>query len=297
MIKNKILIVLILFMFIVSINNLSALDYERENRLNFGHVLKIKNLFVEPGNLEPGGIGKITVDLENTANFFIDDIRVEITLPEDVFFLDDINRKKIARIESGETKRISYNIRTSSSISEGIYKTSIKADYVNHIGDERQENDTFGIAIGGAPNFFTKIEDSEIYQGNYIGKVTITFVNNDISDIKFFTAELKESEDYEIISAAREYIGEIDSDDFESIDFKLNVDKKKKILVLPIKVEYKDSLNKYYSKEIDLILKLRTAKELGINANNTTQKVIGIIILIGVIYFFYRRWKKKKKKY
>jgi hypothetical protein len=185
---------------------------------------------------------------------------------------------------------------------EGIYDAYLIVDYVNHIGDERQ--DTYNLSLivkyEDDPKMFALVEETEIYQSNLMGEVTVKFVNNDVSDIKFLTVELKDTEDYEILSPYKQYIGDLDSDDFESIDFKLRVSKESGEVVLPLKMGYKDVKNNYFEEEKNVILKLRTAEDLRVTNNHTLKYSIVAIAILLVFYYFYRRYRKKrfrKEKY
>ena len=58
---------------------------------------------------------------------------------------------------------------------------------------------------------------------------------------------MKESEKYEIVSPAEVYVGNIDSDDYETADFKISLNKvKEKEVILPLSLEYKDANNNEY---------------------------------------------------
>jgi len=181
-------------------------------------------------------------------------------------------------------------------IGEGVYTPGITVEYVNHIGEERQDVGEIGLAVKGAPKIFAKIDSTEIHSKNKIGEVSITFVNNDIADLKFLTVELLESEDYKIINSNKEYVGDLDSDDFESVDFRLKIETRKDKLPLPLKLTYTDALNNKKIEEIETTLTIFSAKELGLESGNSAGIFITIIIVGGVGYWYYKKRKKKKKK-
>ena len=96
------------------------------------------------------------------------------------------------------------------------------------------------------------------------------------------------------------YVGNIDSDDYETAEFSLFVHSKaKENIILPLSIEYRDSNNKEYSKEINLPLRLysnKESKQLGLQKGNGFVGVIVIIVIVGAGLFFYTRYKKKIKK-
>jgi hypothetical protein len=217
-------------------------------------------------------------------------------LPEQFTTLNDITIKKLAELGAGESRKIEYNILALPDVEEGVYRASIYSQYVNPVGTNIAENVTIGLSLGGTPSIFLEIDSSEVYKGNNIGEITLKFVNNDISNIKFLTVELEESEDFEILSASREYIGDLDSDDFETADFRIKVTARKDQIELPLSITYKDSLNREYNKKINVLLPMRTAAELGIGSDNTLLIFIIIAIVIVVAYIILKRYKRMKKK-
>ena len=284
--------IIIIFLFVTQV---SALDKDREDRINFGHVMIIDEIKLVPEYIAPGENGTIIVTIKNNANFELTDVRVKLNLPNEIKFLNSVSKKKLGRIESGEINKLEFNVISLPDAEEGIYNATITVDYLNHIGDERQDSDEFGIlVVKSIPKIFAKVDSTEIYKGNNIGEVTITFVNNNLADLKFLTIELLESEDYKILSANKEYIGDLDSDDFESVDFKLKVDNKE-IIPLKLKLTYMDALNKKYSEEIQIDLNVLSAKEMGISSSSIPI-IILVIILILAGYYFYKKYKKKKQK-
>ena len=93
-------------------------------------------------------------------------------------------------------------------------------------------------------------------------------------------------------------IGNIDSDDYETADFKLFVkDSAGKKVVLPVRYTYRDANNKLYEEKQNLELRLYTPEEL--EAYNFVQKksysaVIVVIVVLLAAYLGWRRFKKRK---
>jgi hypothetical protein len=288
-------VVIILFMALV-IAQVSALDDSRERRINFGHVMIIDKIEMNPEYIAPGESGTITVKIRNNANEELTDVRVELDLPEEIKFLNSVSRNKIGKIYSNEVIDVTFNVISAPNADEGMYNASIIVDYVNHIGDERQDNDEFGILlIKSEPKIFAKIGSTEIYKGNEMGEVSVTFVNNNLANLKFLTVEILESENYKILSANKEYIGDLDSDDFESVDFRLSIENEN-IIPLKLKLSYMDALNNKYEEEMKVELNILSSSELGVKTGGSSGIII-IIIILGIVgYYLYKKYKKKRKK-
>jgi uncharacterized repeat protein (TIGR01451 family) len=291
----KIMIGVILTIFLAVAVTAQDIDLNRQLRLEYGDVMRIDEVGTEPSQLAPGSEGILTVKIRNAGDTEIKDVRVTVTPPSGISFLDDVSKRKIATMASGGTQELSFNLIVSPAMAEGVYSSYISVDYLNKIGQEKQDNDTFAIIIKSQPKLFVKIDESEIYKGNGIGDVTVTFVNNDIADIKFLTVELQESENYDIVSTNKMYIGDLDSDDFESVDFTMRLLNEKDFITLPLKITYKDALNNDYSQDVNVDLRVRDASDLGNGGLSTTIIFIIIIAIIIVAWLIWRSIKKKKE--
>ena len=129
--------------------------------------------------------------------------------------------------------------------------------------------------------------------------MTVKIVNKGLPDMKFVNVKLGKSDKYRLISPAEVYIGNIDSDDYETADFRLYVEKaSEKKVVLPLTVEYKDANKKDYKDIVNLELPLYSsseAKKLGLVQSNGKLNWIVLIVLAVAGFFGYRMWKKRRK--
>jgi len=282
----------------LSIIQISAVLGTQEllNRLEFGHVIVIRNISTSPETLIPGESSVLKMIIENTANDFVNDIVITFNSTDEIALINDFSRRKIARLDSGESKEITFKIIVLPNINEGVYKPEIIIDYVNRVGEERKDLGEIGLAVKASPKIFAKVDSTEIHSKNRIGEVTITFINNDIANLKFLTIELLESEDYKIINSNKEYVGDLDSDDFESVGFRLSIKSKKDKINLPLKISYTDALNNKKIENIETSLTIYSAKELGIDSGGNTVGIISILVLAGILFYVYKKYKKKKKK-
>lgn len=275
------------------------LSIPREIRIKYGHVIEVGNIKTVPEEVVPGDTATLSLDVSNMGTNDLRDIRIRGIMPSQLTFLNDISTRKVSLLPAGESRNLKFNLIALPTASGGVYTANLMVDYINAVADEIHENYTFAMIIGSDPEIFITADTTEIYKKTLpwsrpSGKVTVTFFNNDVSDIKFLTVELKESSDYDIIKASKDYIGDLDSDDYESVDFRIKLKTGKDQIVLPLLITYKDPLNNDYSEEIEAVLKIRTADELGISTNGTALWAFLIIVIAVIAFFVYRRYKNKK---
>jgi hypothetical protein len=292
--KEMRIISFVFFLILINIISASVESTEAANRLEFGHVIVLENVSLDKEYLSPGEEGTLSVKLKNNANERIYDVRINITLPSGLYFLNGLSQIKLLHIEANETVLLESKIIASPTVSEGVYSCEITTLYNNHNAVIRQDEDSFTLFVRSPPKIFAQISSSEINKDNNIGEIKINFVNNDLGNVRFLTVELKQSKEFEIISNDIEYIGDLDSDDIESVEFRIKARRGDKIN-LPVKITYKDSLNKNYSEDISLELILRSKKDLGLSSGLSAFSLFIILLIIGGLsYWGYKKYKNKK---
>jgi hypothetical protein len=294
--KINLYIILFFVSLILLVSLVYAQDLEplREQRLKYGPSLYIENIHTHPEEINPGSDAIISFTMENVAPHQLRDIIMQLELPSQ-FAPGEISKEKIRTLEGLATIEKNFSIVVLPNSKEGIYKIPFVINYIDEIGNSYTENNTMSIKISAQPKIFTELTSSDIYEGNLMGKVNIKIANKGVGDLKFLVIEMLPSSDYEIIGSSKEYVGALNSDEDETADFKLKVNEARKEINLKIRVDYTDANNKEYAENIDIPLKVISAKEAGIKQNNNN---IVILIILGVliVYLIYRKIRKRTKK-
>jgi len=262
-------------------------------------ILNVESISLDKGTLEPGSSSIIKIKLSNEADSVLKDIKVRIELGSvPIVPLGSTNEKSIYQIGAKEDYELSFKLLANPDAESGVYQVSLKIDYSDDLGKGYFKNSTIGIVIGAEPDLSITLDGSEIYQRGKSGDVIIKIVNKGVTDIKFVNMKLMESEDYRILSTDEVYLGNIDSDDFETADFNLFVEKGDKIPIkLPLILEYKDANNNNYKDRINLELDLYSAseaKKFGLEDENGFVGILIVIIIIIVGVYYYRKSIRKK---
>lgn len=130
-------------------------------------------------------------------------------------------------------------------------------------------------------------------------ELSIKVINKGLGDVKFLEVESVNSINFDFISSKKVYIGDLDSDDFDTVSFKifLKEDISDKIN-FPIKIKYSDSLNKEYSENLNLLINVYTkekARKLGLIEKNYYIETVLLAITLILAFIFYRIWKTSKR--
>ena len=114
------------------------------------------------------------------------------------------------------------------------------------------------------------------------------------------TLKLSSSDDFELLSNKEVYIGNIDSDDFDSADYKIYVPQSfSGELSIPMTISYLSANNDVYEVVENLTMRVYTTQEaqsLGLIGKSSTTTIYVILVLVVVGYFVYKKRKSKKKK-
>ena len=273
-----------------------------------GAVLAINEIDTGGKRMLPGSTVKVNFNLENMAASTLRDIKLKLELFSTVGTattelpftpIGSGNEKTIAVIGSGKNKEVQFDLFIDSEAASKVYKVPYTLSYSDAVGTEFSRSGYVGLMVDAEPDVSINIDETNIYSAGASGSVTIKFVNKGFSDVKFLDVVLEGSDDYEILSNPEVYIGNVDSDDYESADYDLLIKEGVEGDVeLPLQIEYRNSNGKLYSQDLPLSLKIYSGDSLKQRMNNGGNSAVGVIIVVvivalGIIIW---RWRKKKKQ-
>lgn len=266
-------------------------------------VMEIKDIITTPETVKPGQEAKVGILLKNMADSFLKDVKVKLDLTGlDVSTVSSINEQIIQKINGKEETLVEFTLLPEADIDLSVIKIPLNLEFKDNINNVYTQNSTFGLVIGSPVEHVTYLEDTDITSLDKAGEATIRVSNKGVNNIKFLTMELKPSSQYEILSTPKEYVGKIDSDDYESVTYKIYPKESddNNIVTLRVLLEFKDNYNKAYAVEEEIPLKVydtETAQKYGLVPKPSyTGLIVVIVIIIAVVAFIiYRRRKKKKQ--
>ncbi len=244
--------------------------------------------------IKPGEKATITFTFENTASALIKDVTTKLDLLDVPFSPESSIETIIDNIEGDgqETTRIVVN--TLSDAESDLYKIPVEITYYDEFGTLYTKTDLVSLRIGASPDLSVVVESNAIIGQN--NEIMVKFVNKGLGRVRFLDVRLQKSNSYEILSNDHIYLGDVDSDDFETAEFTIFL---KENTRLPIMVTYSDQNNNEYEERLDLNMNIYTheeAKQFGIIETGNTAIVIIVIAVLIVAFYLYRRRKKRRKR-
>jgi LPXTG-motif cell wall-anchored protein len=267
--------------------------------------LRLLQTKYEPYPAEPGQLVTLWVAVQNWGSDSIDNAYLRV-VPEYPFRLpqgDGI--EEVGRIAAFGERLVEYELIVDETAIEGTHAFDVQQCLdVSCSEVVRSVEIQISVKTGGSPRIKVGLEDADTFWGGKKGDVTTNIVNRGKLDIKFLTLTLLPSEDYEILSPTEIYVGELESDDFETTDFTIFVDeslasKDTMYIDLPVKVEYTDSNNHDYTSQTQVKLKVYSQEDLkrfGLmtDSNGSSTYFVVAIVILGAGFWYLRKKKKKQ---
>jgi len=260
----------------------------------------IVSIRTDPEIIKPGDEIKMILTLKNTVPVLMKNIDINFDLSaEDSPFtpIRTTTKRSLTSLNKGSSKDLVFNLAVDADADPKVYKIPLKIDYEDEFGNEYSIDTLTGLKISTEPELQYSIEKSDVYRTGNAGEIGIKIVNIGLADIKLLSVELEASKDYDIISVPEVYIGNLESDDYETAEFKIYVNSRRKELPLRLNVRYKDSFNEEYEQSEVILLNLYSSSELskfGIVKGGRGGNSIVYIILMIFAYLFIVEWRKTK---
>lgn len=261
-----------------------------------------------PETLVPGETSPIEITLKNLAESTLKDVTLKLDLAEEVattasgIVTRDLPfipvgsgmEKKEKFLGPGKEIAFGFNLRTYADADSKIYKIPMIITYKDESGTEYTKNDILGVVVGANPRLNVELEECKLSSVNVPGDVTFRIVNKGVTSVKFLTASVTEkAESYEVIGARDHYVGEVDSDDYETVTFRIKP--LKDDITVNVELEFKDANNKNHE-ETAPVSGVECMNGNGKAAMGATQIIVVLAVVAVVGFFIYKKLKKKKRE-
>jgi len=264
--------------------------------------LSIESLDVSPSRIEPGGLATINMLIENEEDLDIENVLVKLDLSDLGLPIAPIGsgiEKFVLEIEDEENEYVYFDIMILPFAPLGVYKIPVVITY-----DKNEEalikNEVISLEVYSNPIVEVVAINPDFLMGQS-SNIEFKVINKGFSDVNFLSFKLKESSFYDFLSPNEAYMGTLDSDDFDTADFSLNINYPvPSEIPFTVILEYRDSSNQKHENSFIIYKKVYTfseAKSLGLIPSDKSFGIYIPLIIFILFLLGYRRYKRKKKKY
>lgn len=245
----------------------------------------------------PGQQGNIDINVENKESFDIEDVSVSLVLDNLPFTSVGSSSKEIDEINEDDDDSVGFTIKAATDITPGDYSIPYRVKYTE-AGESSvfEKTGTFGIRVSSKTELSYSVE-SENNVVEERGRVSIKIVNSGLGDVRFVNVKIISNTGMELLSVNEDYVGTVDSDDFELATFDMLF--KQENANVNALITYKDFENKDQSQTVNLPVKVYSrekALELGIIQKNNNALYLGVVVILVILWFVWRTIKKRRKK-
>ncbi len=249
----------------------------------------VQSVTKSPQDIKPGGLISLSIKLDNDGNEDVKDIRISLGLESLPFAPTESSEKFLDELEENERRTVTFTLQTLPDASPGIYKipVTIQAEGETSVS-------LTSITVRANPVLNVGIEEGNLIILGQTSDLVIRFVNTGEGDLKFVSAQVPTLAGYEILSQDSFYIGNIEPDDFETIDINLIVNNH--IGTIPVNINYKDSFNNEFSEVVALNIRTisqEEALELGLIQKSNTGMIVLVIVVVLILFFIIRKIRRR----
>jgi hypothetical protein len=273
--------------------------------LSFVSALSIKEVESFPQEIMPGETATISIEIENTLGEDVTNVNVKLDLSdkegEPVFPFapyQSSSERFIEELDDGEDETFEFEIIALPTTSSGIYKIPVEITYLDEEGKQGESEGLISLIVNSNVELKVFSEESILIRGKE-STLSIKVINSGLSDIKFAYLITEGVAGIQFVSETEQYIGDIDSDDFDNIEYQVYVSPNAPSLIsFPILLKYKDATNKEFEEERGVTVRvysLKEAQERGFVKKPSYFIFVGIGLAV-LLFIGYRIRKKRKLK-
>ncbi|MCK5334194.1 MAG: LPXTG cell wall anchor domain-containing protein, partial [Candidatus Aenigmarchaeota archaeon] len=253
-----------------------------------------------PKVISAGSNAKIFIGLENLAATLFQNVVVKLDFLGTAFTpIDSASEKRISAIAAGGSSTFFYDIISDPSTESGVYQIPITITYSDTAGNDYTKEGIIGLVVDTSPTLDLNIETRDPIILNKAQGIIFSISNTGPSNVKFLTLHVLSDNNYTTIGRTKEYLGNLDPDDFETAEFTIypthpSASGQQDFKIL---LEYRDAFNNEVHETRTLSVPVYTEADLsefGLGTNGNSNTTIIVVAVLALAYYLYRRRKKKK---
>ncbi|MBT5022133.1 hypothetical protein HOK51_06540 [Candidatus Woesearchaeota archaeon] len=280
-------------------------------------ALMVTSVKTDPKVVAPGEEFEISIKLKNMADSVMEDIDLELDLfystidrlaaitTADAYYealpfapIQSSSKRHVQSLKPNQETILTYKLMAYPNAESRVYKVPVSLSYYDEEDTAYSKEEIIGVVVGAEPELIIDFDSSTLQQANTAGTISIKFINKGVSNIKFLYVKIPDNAQFDVTSSNSDYIGNIDSDDYESTDFSvfLNSLNENNEVTVPLEISFKDANNKGYELEKEITFKIHPPDKTGEQKSRSAMIITFVIIIIIIVYLIYRSWRKKQKR-
>ncbi len=268
-------------------------------------VVSVTKIETEPFEIEPGKEALVKVHIKNQASSAVRDVALKIDLSSPTIplaFVKSGSEQRLQYLSAGEEKILEFNVLAASDAAAKLYKTTLSLSYVDDAGNKYSRDDSIAFLINAKPEIFAELESTEILRAGQSGNIVIKIANKGLSDAKFLSVRLLPNSGFQTLSAADVYVGGLDSDDYQTVQYPLYASTNAgNQIKLPLEISFKDANNKNYKEYREVFLRLYSEEEItrmDLEKKSGLNTILIVVIALVAFYALWRllKWFSRRKK-
>jgi len=267
-------------------------------------ILTVGDVVTRPEKVAPGETVEVSITLKNDANTRLKDIKATLSLYKETTTgttttLEELPftpvgsgiEMSVDKLDAGKEELVVFNLIVDADADTKPYKIPLTITYTDQYGEDFTKENTLGIVVYKKPDYTLNLESNDIFTSNRKGNVIISISNIGAGDMNYLNLKLKETEDYSVISTQKVYLGNLESDDYETAEFEIFVNSDKEYVPLQVELDYKDSYNEAYTETIMVpgieLLSTQQAMKYGLMPKPNVTGIILMLMFIGPLIAFW----------
>ncbi len=253
-------------------------------------VLTVTQAGTTPAEIIPGSQSQFEVTVRNAQASTLRDVTVSLDLADtDLATIGTTTKQTLPRIEGGAQTTFRFQLVADPEAQSGIARIPLTFTFMNADGTEVTQTETVGILVHAKPDV-TVLIDRVTRSADEKELIVLTrIINKGLSQVKFAEVSVAAADGYTVSGRTEVYVGNIDSDDFQTAEF--TIKPTGETAALKGTLTYRDALNQPYSVPVQLSV-VAPAKASSGGSGIIVVIVVAVLVVIGFVVF--RRSRKKK---
>ncbi|MCK5042418.1 MAG: COG1361 S-layer family protein [Candidatus Aenigmarchaeota archaeon] len=264
--------------------------------------INVVSIATKPAQFLPGQKGDADIVIKNTADSTLKNIKVTMDLSSATVPFAPLGKSTtymINNMAGGEEETATFEIIATPEAISGIYKIPLTITFSDNVGNDYTSSEIVSLIVGGTPDLLVNVEPEKLFLSGTTGDIRVNIINKGLVDVKYVTVKIENTDNFELLSNDEIYIGNIDSDDFDSASFSIHISPSfSGDLSIPMTLTYMSANNDAFEVDETLEMRVYTASEaqsLGLISKSSASTIYAAIVIVAVVYIGYRKYKKRKK--